>query len=192
MGTALVHKHVVRLSAEQRQRLSDLTRNGAAPAKKILHARVLLLADRDRRDGRRPDEYIAEVLGVHVNTVKRVRKRFATEGEAPALDRRPRAEPPAPPKIDGRAEAHLIALCCSPAPAGHARWTLSLLAGELTRRGLVTSVCRETVRRALKKTSCGRGGGSAGASPSGTRPGSSPRWRTCWTCTPPTTRPRSR
>jgi hypothetical protein len=58
-----------------------------------------------------------------------------------------------PPRLDGAAEAHLVAICCSPAPAGRCRWTLSLLARELVGRKVVTSVCRETVRLALKKTS---------------------------------------
>jgi hypothetical protein len=187
VGAAAVRKHHVQLTDDQRRRLADLARNGAAPAKKILHARVLLLADRGHPDGRRPDAYIAEALGLHVNTVKRIRWRFARQGEGPALDRKPRLTPPVPPKVDGRVEAHLVALCCSPAPEGRARWTLSLLAGELARRGLVTSVCAETVRRALKKTSCSPGASSARASRSGTPPGSSPRWRTSSTCTRPST-----
>ena len=78
----------------------------------------------------------------------RLRKRFVTEGEEPALARTVRADPPTPPKIDGRVEAHLVAICCSTAPAGRTRWTLALLAGELTRRGLVPSVSLEAVRQA--------------------------------------------
>ncbi len=189
MGTATVGKHEVRLTKEQRERLSDVTRNGTAPAKRIGRARILLLADRDHPDGRRPDTYIAEVLAVHVNTVKRVRKQFVTAGEGPALHRKLRETPPVPPKIDGRVEAHLVALCCAPAPAGRKRWTLSLLVDALTRRGLVTSVCRETVRQALKKTLCNPGVSSAGAFRSGTRRGSSPRWRTSSTCIRRSTRP---
>lgn len=192
MGTATTRKHQVELTDEQRARLLELTRNGAAPAKNILHARILLLADRHHPDGQRPDDYIATALGVHLNTVKRTRWRFARDGEAPALQRRPRAAPPVPPKIDGRVEAHLVALCCSPAPEGHARWTLSLLADELVSRKLVTTVCVETVRRALKKMSCSPGGSGPGASPSGTGPASSPRWKTSSTCTPPPTPRRSR
>lgn len=165
-------KHVVRLDPAQRERLTDLTRTGSAPARKLTHARVLLLADAGHPDGQRPDTYIARALGVHVNAVAKVRKRFVTDGEVPALDRKPRATPPVPPKMDGRVEAHLVAICCSPAPTGRSRWTLELLAGELTRRGLVTSVSLETVRTTLKKTSCSRGGSSAGASPSGSRRGS--------------------
>jgi hypothetical protein len=153
MGSAEVCKLEVRLTDDQRQRLTDLTRNGVAPAKTIRHARILLLADAAHVDGRRPDAYIAEVLGVHLNTVKRTRWKFARQGEAPALDRKPRDTPPVPPKIDGHAEAHLIAICCGPPPEGRARWSLRLLAAEARRRGLVTQVCHETVRRALKKTS---------------------------------------
>src|SRR5262249_50271393 len=122
-------------------------------------------------------------LGLHVNTVARVRKLFATAGAQPALDRKPRPAPPTPPKIDGRLEAQVIATCCAPPPDGQVRWTLSLLVEDLTRRGFVTSICREPVRRALKKTTCSLGGSSAGASPSATGRGSSPRWRTSSTFT---------
>jgi hypothetical protein len=165
-------KYVVRLAPDQRDRLSGLTRTGSAPARKLAHARALLLADAGHPDGQRPDTYIAAALGMHVNAVAKIRKRFVLEGEAPALDRKPRATPPVPPKVDGRVEAHLVAICCSKAPEGRTRWTLALLAGELTRRGLVSSVSVETVRQTLKKTSCSRGGSSAGASRSGSRPGS--------------------
>jgi hypothetical protein len=182
----------VRLTEEQRLKLLDLTRNGIAPAKKIRHARILLLSDAVHKDGRRSDEYIAEVLGVHVNTVARTRWKFVRGGEAVALERKPRETPPVPPKVDGNIEAQLIAICCGEAPEGRTRWTLKLLAEELVRRKLVTSISVECVRRALKKTNCSLGGNNAGASPSGTRPGSSRRWKTSSTCTPPSTRKRSR
>lgn len=192
MESTEARKLEVRLTEEQRLRLTDLTRNGTAPAKKIRHARILLLSDAGHPDGRRTDEYIAEVLGVHLNTVKRTRWKFVREGEAPALDRKPREAPPVAPKVDGHVEAQLVAICCAPAPEGRARWTLKLLAGELARRKVVTSISAECVRRALKKTSCSPGGSSAGASPSGTRPGSSRRWKTSSTSTPPSTRRTSR
>jgi transposase len=182
----------VRLSEDQRLRLTDLTRNGTAPAKKIRHARILLLSDVGHRDGRRTDAYIAEVLGIHLNTVKRTRWKFVRGGEAPALDRKRREAPPVPPKVDGHVEAHLVALCCSRAPQGRTRWTLKLLASELVRRQVVTSISAECVRRALKEMSCSPGGSRAGASPSGTRPGSSRRWKTSSTSTPASTPGRSR
>ena|SRR5437773_2706187 len=172
MARSTPNQYPVVLTADQRDRLERLTRTGSAPVSKVRHARVLLLSDGNRPGGRLTRDQIADALGMHVNTVDRLRKRFVREGEEPALNRKPRPEPPVPAKIDGRAEAYLVATCCSPAPAGRARWTLTLLAGELKRRGLVTSVSIETVRRALKKTSCGRGGSSPGASRSGRAPGS--------------------
>jgi transposase len=185
-------KFVIRLTPAQRQRYELLTRNGQAPAKKILHARILLLSDQDHVEGRWHDTQIAAALGTHVNTVARIRKLFATAGEAPALDRQPRATPPVPPKIDGRVEAHLVALCRTPAPDGHVRWTMTLLASELSRRGIVTHISREAVRRTLKKMHRSPGGSSRGASRSATPPASSPSWKTSSTCTPPRTPRQSR
>jgi hypothetical protein len=142
----------VRLDPQQRQSLEDIARNGRAPVKKVRHAQVLLMSDRDRPGDKRTDVEIADALGMHVNTVARVRKKFVTEGERPALERKPRETPPVPPKVDGRVEAHLIAICTGPPPEGRARWTMELLAGELVRREVVTSISGETVRVALKKT----------------------------------------
>src|SRR5438132_9071582 len=142
------NRYPVTLSPDQRDRLEQLTRTGKAPVSKVRHARVLLLSDGNRPGGRLTRDRIAEVLGMHVNTVDRLRKRFVLEGEQPALDRKARPMPPTPAKIDGRAEAHLVATCCSTAPKGRARWTLTLLADELKRRGLVTRVSIETVRKA--------------------------------------------
>lgn len=187
MGLFTPNQYPVQLSDEQRQRLEDITRNGQAPAKKIRHAHLLLLADRARPGGPCTDPHIADALGMHVNTVARIRKRFVTQGEQPALDRKPRLTPPVPPKIDGRVEAHLIALCCGPAPQGRTRWTLQLLADALSRQGLVTQISATAVGRALKKMTCSLGGRKAGASPNATGPASSPRWKTFSTCTRPNT-----
>jgi transposase len=150
-------KVAVRLTAEQRERLESIVRNGASKAKRITHARILLMADADHPHGRYKDAQVAAALGVHANTVARVRRRFTGQGERAAVERKPRATPPTPPKLDGRAEATLVAICCSPAPEGHARWTLSLLADELVARRVVTSIAKETVRTTLKKMSCSPG-----------------------------------
>lgn len=146
-------KYRVSLAPDVRARLEATARNGSAAAKRIAHARVLLMADADHPGGRYHDREIAAALGLHANTVARVRKQFVTAGEAAAVDRKPRATPPVPPRLDGSAEAHLVAICCSPPPAGRCRWTLSLLAKELVGRKVVTAVSRETVRLALKKMS---------------------------------------
>ena len=178
MAVSTPNLYPVRLTSEQREALTDITRNGRNSAKKIRHAQILLWSDIDREGGRLSSREIAERLGMHDNSVDRIRKRFVLEGEGAALERKVRETPSVPPKIDGHVEAHLIAICCGPAPEGRTRWTLSLLADELQRQGLVTGVCAETVRKALKKTNCSPGESSAGASPSATRPASSRRWKT--------------
>jgi transposase len=183
MAVSTPNLYPVRLTSEQREVLTDITRNGRNSAKKIRRAQILLWSDVDREGGRLSSREIAERLGMHDNSVDRVRKRFVLEGEAAALERKVRETPAVPAKIDGHVEAHLIAICCGPAPEGRVRWTLTLLASELKRKGLVTGVCAETVRQALKKTNCSLGGSSAGASPSAIRPGSSPRWKTFSTST---------
>lgn len=192
MAVSTPNLYPVCLTSEQREILTEITRNGRNAAKKIRRAQILLWSDVEREGGRLSSREIGERLGMHVNSVDRVRKRFVLEGEAAALERKVRETPAVPAKIDGRAEAHLIAICCGPAPEGRAKWTLTLLAEELRRKGLVTGVCAETVRKALKKTNCSLGGSSAGASPSGIRRGSSRRWKTSSTSTPPRTRTTNR
>jgi hypothetical protein len=166
----------VHLDATQRDSLEEITRNGHASVKKVRHAQVLLLSDQNRPGGKRSDGQIADALGMHVNTVARVRKKFVTEGMRPALERKPRLTPPVPAKVDGHLEAHLISLCTGPPPEGRVRWTMELLAGEVVRRGLIESISGETVRVTLKKTRSSPGRSSRGASRSGTTPDSSPTW----------------
>ena len=67
------------------------------------------------------------------------------------MDRKRRATPPIQPKLDGRAEAMLVAICCSDPPEGRVRWTLGLLQQEMVGRKIVTSICCETIRKTLKK-----------------------------------------
>jgi transposase len=189
--TSTPNLYPVLLCDEERQRLQDITSYGHAPVRKVRNAQVLLLSDRNRPAGPLTRDQIAQTLGMHVNTVDRIRKRFALEGEVPVLQRKPRAAPPVPPKIDGRVEAHLVAICCGAAPEGRTRWTLKLLAAELKRRGLVTYVCAETVRRALKKTICSLGGISPGASQRKMRRVSLRRWRTSSTSISPRIYPRN-
>lgn len=192
MAVSTPNLYPVRLTPQQRDVLTEITRNGHAPAKKIRHAQVLLWSDVDREGGRLSGREIAERLGMHNNSVDRIRKRFVLEGIEPALNRKVRQTPAVEPKIDGHIEAHLIAICCGPPPEGRTRWTLSLLAGELRRRGFVTSVCVETVRKTLKKTNCIPGRSKAGAFPNGTKRGSSHRWKMFSISTPPSTPKKSR
>ena len=122
----------------------------------MTHARILLKADTDHESGGWRDEQIAESLEVHRTTVEDVRKRFVLEGLEAALSRRP-PQREYRRKLDGRAEAHLVALACGPPPEGRPCWTLRLLADKLVELEYVDGVCHETVRRTLKKTSSSPG-----------------------------------
>jgi hypothetical protein len=154
----------VRLTPAEREKLEALCRKGTVGAAMLRHARILLLADEDRREGRRPDWYIAQQVGLSERQICRVRQKFARDGLGPAIERKARITPGTQPKFDGRQEAQLVRLCCSTPPAGRTRWTLRLLADELGRLQVVTSVCPETIRRCLKKIASSRGGRSGSAS----------------------------
>lgn len=101
-------------------------------------------------DESHPDQTIAQALHIHVNTVERIRAKFVEQGVEFALRNRP--IPGARRKLDGKAEAFLVATACSDAPDGKAKWTMQLLADELVRLELVDEISDETVRRTLKKT----------------------------------------
>lgn len=137
--------HRVRLTEDQRTDLIALTRRGESHVRRITRARILLLADRGTTD-----RAIADALDVHPRTCQRLRQRACQEGVAAALDDRPR--PGAPRLLDDRQEAHLIALACSDAPAGHDRWTMRLLAERLVALEIVPTISDETVRQTLKQT----------------------------------------
>jgi DNA-binding transcriptional LysR family regulator len=155
-------KYRVTLTAEERADLEQLVSCGKAAARKLTHARVLLLAD-DSLGEERPDEQIVAALGTSLRTVSRVRQQLVTEGVDVAILRR--RQPPRPDtiKIKGDVEQRLVDLACSDPPKGRCHWTLQLLADELVVLGLVKKVSTETVRQALKKTTSSRGSSRAGA-----------------------------
>ena len=147
--------HRVFLSDDDRAVLYRLVSSGAAPARQITHARILLKAD-ERPDGPAwQDVAIADAFAIDRSTVARVRRLFVCEGRDAALRHRgPRATKPR--TLTGADEAHLIALACSAPPTGRERWSVRLLAAQfVTVEG--EAVSRELVRRTLKKTRSSRG-----------------------------------
>lgn len=150
-------KYLVTLSPEEREQLAGLLSAGKRSALTITRARILLKADQADGGPAWPDDRIAEALDCGLRTVERVRQRFVERGLEEALGRKPQGRPSRERKLDGRAEARLIALACSQPPDGRATWTLQLLADKLVELKVVGSVCDETVRRVLKKTRSSRG-----------------------------------
>ena len=170
-------KYRVTLTAEERADLDQMVSRGKAAARKLTHARILLLAD-DSLGAERPDDQIVAALGTSPRTVSRVRRQLVTEGFDVALCRRPQPPRPDKIKIKGDVEQRLVELACSDPPEGSCHWTLQLLADELVALGLLPSVGIETVRLALKKTTSSPGSSKPGASPRTQTPSTSGAWRT--------------
>jgi transposase len=145
-------RYLVELTPEERQELTRLVSAGRRSARTVTRARILLKADQAPGGPGWDDGRIADALGCGRRTVERVRQRLVEDGLDAALTHKPQARPSVAPKLDGRAEAKLIALACSDPPDGRAGWTLRLLADRLVELEVVESVSYETVRRALKKT----------------------------------------
>lgn len=156
----------VYLRPKVRRELEALCRQSCVSAAKVRKARILLLSDEHQQGGALPDRKIAERVGLSDRQVVRIRQQFVRGGNVPALERKKRSRPGTTPKFDGRTEARLVALCCSRPPEGRARWTMRLLADEVGRLQIVTSVCAETVRKCLKKTGLSLGSRNGFASPS--------------------------
>jgi transposase len=134
----------VRLTPEQRESLEQL--RGKPLSRKQQYRREILL----RADEGDTDREIADELGIHAATVQRTRRRFVEDGMEAALADKPR--PGAPPEMDGKQGAMIVALACSEVPDGQARWSVRLLARRAVELEVVETVSRETVRRVLKKT----------------------------------------
>ena len=149
-------RYRVTLTERERRDLTKLVSSGRGAAKKLRRARLLLLADEAEGGVAKSDSEIVEALGCGRATVERVRQQFVEEGLEHALQPPPRRRV-YQRLLDGKAEAHLVALACSAPPEGRARWTLRLLSDRMVELEHVEAISHETVRRTLKKTSLSRG-----------------------------------
>jgi transposase len=138
-------RYKIVLTNEERQQLEKLISSGIAPARKLTRARILLKVD----DGLSKTE-ISQALDVTNNTVTNVCRSFQIL-KLEAIERK-KPDREYEHRLDGEAEAHLIAMACSAAPEGRDRWTLRLLQTEMVKRQYVDDVSHETIRTALKKT----------------------------------------
>jgi transposase len=144
-------KYSVKLNQEQKKVLENLVKKGEAPARKILHAQILLKSDKGEWGPRWRDQQIQEAFGLGETVIKRTRKRYVENGLADALERRKQPKRPEKQKIDGKQEAQVIAMLCTERPEGQERWTLRALTDRLIEVEIVEQVSHETVRTTLKK-----------------------------------------
>jgi transposase len=135
-------RYRVELSEVERGELRAMLSGGKHAARKLKRAQILLAADAGVADGT-----IAISLDVAGSTVSRIKRRFVEASLERALNEEPR--PGATRKLTGKEEALLVATACAGPPAGRARWTLELLAGEMVRLTEHPSLSRETGRRRL-------------------------------------------
>ena len=143
-------RYGVRLSDDERGVCQEIIKHLKGSSQKFRRVQILLKTDADGPAW--SDVRIAEAFNCRVQTIENLRKRLVTEGFAWALEGKKRQEPPTPCKLDGEAEAKLIALRLGKPPLGYGHWTLQLLADEMVRLEIVEAISHETVRKVLKKT----------------------------------------
>jgi hypothetical protein len=152
----MAKKYRVTLTVDERSMLTNMINAGAAPARTLTHARILLKADEAPGGPAWTDDAIRDALDVGLSTIARVRERFVEDSIEAALRRRTPART-RERLLNGNEEAHLLALTCSPPPAGQERWSLRLLADKMVELEYVAHLSHETVRQTLKKTNSSLG-----------------------------------
>jgi transposase len=145
-------KYKVTLTQKEREELLSITKGGVHTSKKVIHALILLNCDEGEFSDKVKNEDIVKVLKIGDRTIDRLKRKFVEEGYEAALENRPTTRV-YDRKADGDVEAHLVALSCSKAPEGFARWSLRLLADKMVELEYIDEISYETVRRVLKKTS---------------------------------------
>lgn len=150
-------RYKVTLIGKEREQLKAVLAKGNHSSQQYRNACILINSDESPLGQKLSNEQISQVLQINTKTVERVKQRFVEEGFDECMDRKPYPRK-GPIKTDGDFEAHLVALSCSEAPEGYARWSLRLLADKMIELKYTDSISHETVRQVLKKTKSSRGG----------------------------------
>jgi hypothetical protein len=146
-----MNRYTVILTDDERKSLCELVSKGKHNSQQILNALILLNCDKSELNVNHSiNEEISRVLNISMKKIDRVKKRFVEEGLEVALNGQER-DRIYTKKVDGDAEAHLVALSCSEPPEGFARWSLRLIADKAVELGYFEDISHETVRRTLNK-----------------------------------------
>lgn len=142
----------VYLTEEERVAIEKFAKNGTHNSHLIVRANILLVLDRTGKKDHMRIKRTAEEHGVSRQTVYNIIEDYHNSKDITEfLSRKVRETPPTPSKVDGEVEAHIIALACSEAPEGYARWTVRLLADKAVELDFVDSISPATIHRLLKK-----------------------------------------
>ncbi len=140
------------LTLEEQEYLRTITKSGVHNSHEITRARVLLMLDRTGKSDHVRYKRTAEYAGISVQAVYNMRDEFLSNHDIEAyLTRKKRETPPRAPKLDGKAEAEIIALACSKPSEGYSRWTVRLLANKAVELHFVDDISHMLVHRLLKK-----------------------------------------
>ena len=140
------------LSEEQRRSLTSFTKNGVHSVHLVKRAKVILALDRTNKKDHLRITRISDQVGLSRQAIYNIRDDFLSASSVDAfLTRKKRETPPVEPKVTGDVEARIIALACSEAPKGCARWTVRLIAKKSVELSFVDSLSPMTVSRLLKK-----------------------------------------
>jgi len=154
-------KYKVSLTKAERDELETIVSKGTHPVSKVKDAMILLSCDEGENATKYPNKVISAITRVSMKTIDRVKKKFVEEGYDavmyPGKSKRVYVK-----KFDGDLEAHLVALCCSEAPVGYAKWSLRLLADKMVELKYVDEISHESIRQILKKTNLSLGKPSGG------------------------------
>jgi hypothetical protein len=145
-------KNQIALTVGERKALEKFSATGVHSVRLVKRAKIILALD--TADGRKASkqEEIAQRLELSRQAINNVKRDFLEAENVPMfLQRKKRATPPVEPKVTGELEARIIALACSKAPQGYAKWTLRLLASKCVELQYADSLSHMTVSRLLKK-----------------------------------------
>ena len=157
-----MNKYTVTLTQSERKSLEEITSKGYHQSQKILNALILLNTDEwDYQEARAVNTEIAKILKISMKKIDRVKKRFVEEGIEIALTGHD-SNRVYKQKTAGDFKAHLVALSCSQAPEGYARWSLRLLADKVVELNYIDNISHETLRQILKKPKLSLGGKPVG------------------------------
>ena len=140
----------ISLKKKEKKYLIGFTKTGIRNSKEIERAYILLALDKGKKH-----EDIEDFFNVSRTKIWRVKKKYKKYGVEMAI--KDDSRPGQPIKYKDKEKAEVVAMACTNAPAGRARWTLGLLSRELKKQKGLETINRETIRLILKKTNVSLG-----------------------------------
>jgi putative transposase len=143
----------VELNSQEQATLELVLSKGKHSVRQVKRAQILLHLHKGNQAA-----FITKAIGVSLATVYNVHGRYL-QAKLAAIEEQPR--PGQPRKVTPAVEAAVTRIACSQAPAGHARWTVSLINERIVALGY--EVHDESVRLVLKKANSSLGSRNSGA-----------------------------